>query len=187
MAMYCSTIATGHVSFPVLPITTSFPSLYWSVLLSRTLILTSVLENHKSEHCICAVLLKRKNPEKARRQIVIVCISNNDADSWTHILTIFCSNCRESGDAGSFFQLWPPFYAMCTLIPAYFSLLGEINLCAHASAITGSSTAVFASEVSSKSCRWSATWQVELGTLIFRGNELPTSSNDQKSGCISVQ
>ena len=93
-------IATGHVSLLVLAITTSFPSLYWSVLLCHTLILTSVLENCKSEHLICGISLKRKNPEIARRQIVTVLMSNNDADSCADVLAIFCSNC---GVAGSFF------------------------------------------------------------------------------------
>ena len=117
MVMYHSSIDTGHVSLPFLVSTTLFPSLYWPVLLCRILILTSVLENCKSEHLIWAISLKWKNPEKARRQIVTVCMSNNDADSWANI---FCSNC---GDAGSF----SPFASLLCDVHslALFSLLGE--------------------------------------------------------------
>ena len=138
MVMYRSSIATGHVSLPVLAITTLFPSLYWSVLLCRTLILTSVLENCKSEHLIS---LKRKNHEKARRQIVTVPMSNNDADSWGNVLAIFCNNC---GVTGSFFTFGLPF--MRCALSCIVLTIGDgnpPNSCTHASAFTASSTAVF--------------------------------------------
>jgi len=153
MDMYLSNITTGYTLLPVLAIRTS------RYLLCCTLTFTSVSENCRSGYLICDISLKQKTPEKVSRQSWFIRISNNDANCWAITLTILRSSC---GAKGSFYNRLPPFM-WCALSRIVFTIgcdgdCGPPSSCAHARAFTASSTAIYASVVSSKCCRYNAIW-----------------------------
>ena len=68
--IYLSIMATGHVCFPVLAITSSSPCLNWSVLLCKILIFIISCDILKSQGLRQISSLNRRNPENANRHAV---------------------------------------------------------------------------------------------------------------------
>ena len=97
--MYSSSMATGQVSEVVLAMTTSFPCLYWSVLLLGILIVTPSWLSCKSHGRILANSSYLKNPATPSKHAVASLILVN--------LLFFLASCtiarNISGENGTFF------------------------------------------------------------------------------------
>ena len=77
--MYCSNMATGHVSLPVLAIKTSSPFLSWSVLLCGIDSFMALSSMTMSQGLMLMSSLNRKKPANANKHAVASLKSDRDA------------------------------------------------------------------------------------------------------------